>query len=276
MNIEKKLIDLESAFEFYFLFEISFYSIGLSNRRDNAVKINQFFEAPMNQFDHAAISFFNKFSQHSFLFDYTMCVITNHNLFKGCVFAMIFWWAWFRYDENHPNNREHIISCIISAMVAMPVARVLALTLPFRSRPKDFSSFLLPHGVLEDVLKGWSSFPSDHAVLFFTLSTGLLFVSRKIGFFALVYTILFISLPRIYLGYHFPTDVIVGALIGIIFGCLGNLPVVIAKISRPILSWEHTYPSLFYPLLFFITYQIADMFQSSRALFGSIKNGLML
>ncbi|MGA8833941.1 MAG: phosphatase PAP2 family protein [Desulfomonilaceae bacterium] len=218
----------------------------------------------MNLFDHAIMSYINKFSQHSFSFDYAILVLSGDNLLKGGVLAIIFWWAWFKNGQLHPNNREHIISTILSALIAMPFARVLALTLPFRLRPGDAGlDFLLPYGMKLIELKGWSSFPSDHAVLFFTLSTGRLFISKKIGAFALAYTVLFICFPRIYLGLHFPTDIIAGAIIGISFGYLGNLNIVGERISQPILSWECSRPSLFYSLLFLTTYQIADTFQSS-------------
>jgi len=46
--------------------------------------------------------------------------------------------------------------------------------------------------------------PSDHSVLFYTLSTGLFIVSRRPWLFALVYTTLFTALPHIYLVYTFP------------------------------------------------------------------------
>jgi hypothetical protein len=61
------------------------------------------------------------------------------------------------------------------------------------------------------LLSGWSSFPSDHACLFFALATGLCLISPVIGGLALLHASLIVSLPRIYLGLHYPTDVLAGA-----------------------------------------------------------------
>jgi undecaprenyl-diphosphatase len=119
-------------------------------------------------------------------------------------------------------------------------------------------------------LEGWSSFPSDNAVLFFTLSTGLLFISRKIGVFALAYTMLFICFPKVYLGLHYPTDIIGGAIIGMSIAWLGNLSIIRGRISQPVLYWAQSKPSSFYPLFFLVTYQIVDMFDNSRAIINAV------
>jgi undecaprenyl-diphosphatase len=118
-------------------------------------------------------------------------------------------------------------------------------------------------------LEGWSSFPSDHAVLFFALSTGLLFISRKVGTFALAYTGLFIAFPRIYLGLHYPTDIIAGAIIGVTIAILGNIYLIKSTRLKSIVRWADTEPDLFYPVFFLFTYQIADMFGSSRAIISA-------
>lgn len=144
--------------------------------------------------------------------------------------------------------------------------------LPMRDRPLYDTDldFVIPFGVTTTGLEGWSSFPSDHAALFFTLAIGVFFISRRLGIFALIYTTLFICLPRIYLGLHFPTDIVAGAIIGIIIGWIGNLSFFRIRISKPVLNWANSYQNLFYTFFFLITYQIADLFNSSRAIAGAV------
>jgi len=193
----------------------------------------------------------------------------SNNLLKGGVFALIIWWFWFSQQKN---AREYIIVTIISCFASMAFARGLALMLPMRDRPLYDTDldFVIPFGVTTTGLEGWSSFPSDHAALFFTLAIGVFFISRRLGIFALIYTTLFICLPRIYLGLHFPTDIVAGAIIGIIIGWIGNLSFFRIRISKPVLNWANSYQNLFYTFFFLITYQIADLFNSSRAIAGAV------
>lgn len=89
--------------------------------------------------------------------------------------------------------------------------------LPFRPRPMTVAAlhFQTPFGASDHGLINWSSFPSDHAAVFFALATSIFFVWRAAGIAALVYVFLFIAMPRLYLGFHYPTDILGGALIGI-------------------------------------------------------------
>jgi undecaprenyl-diphosphatase len=60
-----------------------------------------------------------------------------------------------------------------------------------------------------------SSFPSTHAALFFSLSVPLWMRSRWLGAAAVVWTLLVICLPLLYLGYHWASDVVAGAVFGV-------------------------------------------------------------
>lgn len=230
----------------------------------------------MNALDSTILGFINQFSRISQTVDYTIIFLAGNHLLKGGLLASLLWWGWYRNHENPPYVRQHVISTLLSCLVAIVLAKALTLTLPFRLRPIHEASvdFVLPYGTVSTALEGWSSFPSDHAVLFYALSTGLLFVSRRVGIFALVYTTLFIGLPRIYLGLHYPTDIIGGAVVGILIGWLGNTTVMATKVSRSILAWSNTMPSLFYPAFFLVTYQIADTFKNSRAILEFIRDVL--
>ena len=221
----------------------------------------------MNEFGYKIMSFINQFSQLSMTFDNTMH-LSGNRLLKGGVLMCILWWLWFKNDKNRSENHIHLISTIVSSFVAIILARGLAVLLPFRLRPlhEDGLNFLLPFGMDSTHLDGWSSFPSDHAVLFFALSTGLLYTSKKAGIFAFVYTTLIICFPRVYLGLHYPTDIIAGAIIGVMIGWIGNYYFTNSKISKSILNWSLSKPQFFYPILFLLTYQIADIFGGIRSL----------
>lgn len=61
------------------------------------------------------------------------------------------------------------------------------------------------------------AFPSSHAAFFFALSTVIFFKSKKLGIFFYISSFLII-IARIYTGLHWPSDVLVGSLIGVVFG----------------------------------------------------------
>lgn len=42
-------------------------------------------------------------------------------------------------------------------------------------------------------------------------ATGIFMVWRSVGLLALLYTAIFISIPRAYLGFHYPTDLLAGS-----------------------------------------------------------------
>ncbi|MBL8251280.1 MAG: phosphatase PAP2 family protein [Candidatus Competibacter sp.] len=202
-------------------------------------------------------------------------LLAGNRLLKGGVILAIAWWLWFKDDERQPVHRQHIILTFVGCIIGMIAARVLSMGLPFRLRPihDESSGFVLPYGVSPAVLDGWSSFPSDHAVLFFALSAGLLFISRKAGIIALLYTALVISFPRVYLGMHYPTDILAGAAIGILIALLANIYLMRVERLKAVANWSYSSPGVFYPFLFLFSYQVADMFDNSRAL---LRAGLKL
>ncbi|MEO2117549.1 MAG: phosphatase PAP2 family protein [Methanocaldococcus sp.] len=66
------------------------------------------------------------------------------------------------------------------------------------------------------------SFPSGHTTLAFTLATSLLFYSKKLGVLFLIWAI-FVAYSRVYVGVHYPFDVLAGIVVGIICGYLTKI-----------------------------------------------------
>jgi undecaprenyl-diphosphatase len=63
------------------------------------------------------------------------------------------------------------------------------------------------------------SFPSGHTLACFEAATVLMIRDKRFGIPALVIAVL-VALSRLYLYVHYPTDVIAGAVLGIILGVL--------------------------------------------------------
>lgn len=81
-----------------------------------------------------------------------------------------------------------------------------------RTRPYDVTEVQLLVAKLHDF-----SFPSGHTLVSFEAATALWFYHRKWGVAAFVLAAL-IGLSRLYLFVHYPTDVLVGAVLGIGIG----------------------------------------------------------
>lgn len=226
----------------------------------------------MNYFDATIVHFFNQGARKSWVFDQVVAFLSVNDLLKGGVMVSLLWWAWFRHDDRRSSDRQQIVATLLGSLIALALARVMVLILPFRPRPLHEASLNLvfPYGVAEGALGKLSSFPSDHAVLFFSLAMGIFFVSRRVGLIAFLYAAVFIALPRIYLGLHYPTDILVGAVIGMAIGWMANRYLPQTKSIQSLTNFSYTKPGFFYPWFFLMTYQIADLFESTRDAVGGV------
>jgi undecaprenyl-diphosphatase len=131
-------------------------------------------------------------------------------------------------------------------------------------------AFVEPFGFERNAMfRTWSAFPSDHAMLYSALATGLFFVSRGLGTAAHVYWLAVIGLPRLYLGYHHPTDIIAGGVAGAVVTWAFNQDKARALLTRRPLEWLQRYPAPCYAALFLFTMQLATMFSGPRGFAGT-------
>ena len=94
--------------------------------------------------------------------------------------------------------------------------------------PRPYTVF--PHALVLVAHSGDYSLPSDHAVMAGAVAAGVLLTHRRLGV-ATALAALVMAFARVYVGAHFPLDVIVGLLLGSVVTCLGYLAV------RPVLIW---------------------------------------
>lgn len=221
----------------------------------------------LNTIDFPVARFFNQAVRSLWWLDQSVAFLSDNHLLKGGVLMALLWWAWFRLGDGL-KAKAHIAATLISCVLALALGRMMVNLFPHRPRPlhEPALNLAMPFGVADSALKDLSSFPSDHAVLFFALATGFFFVSRRAGWLALAYVSLFIALPRLYLGLHYLSDIAVGASVGVGICVMGNRLMGQGGLVRWAVGWSQRTPALFYPLMFLVTYQIADLFDSSRSM----------
>ena len=166
-------------------------------------------------------------------------------------------------------DREIVVIAIVSGLVAFLAGRLLAHYLPFRLRPvyEPALKGLYPITSVDELLpRTWSAFPSDHAMLWCAISMGIFLASRWLGIYALTHTAVLIGLPRVYLGLHYPSDVIVGGLLGIALACVMSVRPIRAPIAKPVLAMARRWPGPFFALAFLLSFELATQFDELRVI----------
>jgi undecaprenyl-diphosphatase len=105
--------------------------------------------------------------------------------------------------------RRATVAAVLSAGLGLLVAKAIS-ELVDRARPFVAD----PHGVhLFASHAADPGFPSDHATAAFAIATAIVLRRRKAGIVALIAAAV-LSVGRVALGVHFPTDVLAGAAVG--------------------------------------------------------------
>ncbi len=201
-------------------------------------------------------------------FDQAVHHLTHNTLLKSLPLLTAFWFLWFKEDEQRSRRRATLLMGLLGCVVALGAVRGLTQLLPFRVRPIAEPSLGL-HAVAGMPSADWfermNAMPSDHAGLFFALAVALWAGSRRVGVWALLHASVLIALPRIYLGLHYPGDILVGALVGASIVWLLTRARMVDTVGVPVLARLNAAPAWAYAALFVATFQMASMFESVRS-----------
>ena len=222
--------------------------------------------------DFSVLAFLTGFTGRFPLFDHLVNAISRLDTFKGIALMCLFWYVWAdgRYDESlYPAIDRHsrLVTVLAGTVLVGALSRCLQVGLHVHQRPvlSDLGLNFAVTAFNASSLNNWNSFPSDHSMFFFALGTGLWQVNRLAGVIAFAWTILVIDIPRVYLGIHYPSDVLFGALFGFL-GMRVFLALPLEWIEGVISRWRRAHQGLFMAGLFLATDEVGHLLADFREL----------
>lgn len=135
------------------------------------------------------------------------------------IFAGLLLLAWWRARQAADLPAEARIGWAgVATLIALGVGQIIG-HLVNRARPYA----VLPHVHVLVTKSSDVSFPSDHALTVGAIAVGLWLVDRTIGWTAIALALL-MAFTRVYVGAHYPTDVLAGLVIAGLIAAVGSKP----------------------------------------------------
>lgn len=182
--------------------------------------------------DRALFSWVNGLAGKSAILDGIMKLVGN-DYFIPVSFSLVLLGLWFS-DENRTQrerNQRTVLCTALSLGITNGLIKLLNL-LYFRPRPFTEQEVNLLFYRPTD-----SSFPSNLTAVAFAFATSIWLSHRKGGTILFLPAIL-VAASRVYIGVHYPSDVIAGAALGILvsYGCFRLFPL-LEPVPSVALQW---------------------------------------
>lgn len=168
----------------------------------------------MTSFDETLFLWINGLAGRFHLLDeFLKGVANDYFVIVSSCLALFALWFGTRETHQREENQKAIICASGSLGIANGIVRICNL---FYFRPRPFTE--LPTNLLFYQPTD-SSFPANSAAVAFAIATAILLADRKAGVILLFLAFLF-GFSRIYVGIHYPSDVLGGAAIGALIAFL--------------------------------------------------------
>lgn len=218
----------------------------------------------MQSFDTAAMLAINSLVGRWEIVDSAIQQLETWKLLLYGWLAAFVWWAWF--DRTDVEARTRLLASLAGVALATVSSVLLQHLLSIHPRPftQPFGLSLTLVGPPRTDMYQRNSFPSDTLTLSFAMATAIFLHSRKAGLVAFAWAATAITTPRLYLAYHWPSDIVAAFVLGVSVVVLVSRLGPIRKIGLFLVMFERHGRRFFYPLAFVFTQQVAELFHGSH------------
>ena len=176
-------------------------------------------------------------------------------------FALAFYVAWNDTREGVARRRQRLLEIPLTCILAVAVTLVLRpwIAWPSPSHAPDFQSlypaYLWAHG-------NENCFPSHSTLVCLVVAIGLLPLHRKIGAVLIPFVFVAVSLPRIYVGGHYPIDVVASTVLALACFWAVRASSLLAQIQA-VLSWAASRGLWSECAIFLWSFELGDGFRGT-------------
>ena len=215
--------------------------------------------------DQGFFQYFNDITRQSWALDMMLTRMFETHTAKIVPLMACVVWLLFERSRNGKST-AFFGQMLVGSILAMTAARLMQNFSGHRPRPFNTPDLMyeLPFGVHTTTLKDWSSFPSDTSSLTFAIATGIFIASRRLGIAALLWAAVVVAFPRAYAGLHYPSDLVGGAVIGLVCTA-GVAPLLLRTVEYRIpLKVDEKWLPLLWAGGFLFFFQISTLFEDIR------------
>jgi undecaprenyl-diphosphatase len=185
-----------------------------------------------SHWNHEALEALFRYIPHDQRTDDAFDLLIATPLLCTWFFAAFFYRLWVIDDEQLARRREYLFKILVAVGGAFLVTAVIR---PWISWPAPvlnpqfqplFPRYRWGSGT-------WNCFPSHSTLAYFTVAAGLWPLRRSLSIALSVLALACVSLPRVYLGGHYPIDVLFSCVLGV----LALVAVSRWNVPAPISQW---------------------------------------
>jgi len=160
----------------------------------------------MSNLDYLIFQKINSLAAQCSWFDKLMVFLAEYLIYLMAVFGLVY--LFFTYQKKWKELLKVFLAIILSRLIITEIIRF------FYYRPRPFLTHQVNNLVSHDIS---GSFPSGHIAFIFPLIYFLALANKKIGITFIILGVL-MGIARIYVGIHYPLDILCGIIIGVFSG----------------------------------------------------------